>query len=316
MHIPDGVLDPVISLTTYVVALLFLVVVLRYIGRELDSGKVSILSAFTAAIFVAQMISWPIPGGTSLHLVGSGLAGALLGPLYGFISLSVILFIQCIFFGDGGITALGANILNMGIIGVLSGYLVYRYARQVFRRFGWGSFLGGFLAGWISLILAGFACGVEIGVSSYFGFNLDITVPVMVGWHLVLGVVEGLITGFIIQYLSQRDIYGLYVFGPSSFSVRSSVYILILLLLILSPFFSIYLSNILGYREPLDIVLEALGYSDISYGSLWHPFKDYTVSNLPVVIGYIISGFIGIFIILMMYRLVMYGVGRLNWGYR
>jgi len=200
MHIPDGFLDPLTAALTYAVSLAYAAYAFKK-ASEGPEDKLTHASVLAAGIFAAQMLNWPIPVGTSLHFVGGALAGILLGPWLGFVSLFLVLLVQCLVFHDGGITALGANVLNMAIIDVLVGYAVYRALSPKRKE------VGAFLGGWLGITLAGVACGVEIGVSSQVPYGLAITVPVMGGWHAVLGVVEGLITAAVVSYLSRRAPY-------------------------------------------------------------------------------------------------------------
>lgn len=173
------------------------------------ASNTSLMSLLAAGIFAAQMINWPIPGGTSLHFVGGALAGIVLGPWLGFLSMFLVLLVQCIVFHDGGITALGANVLNMAIIDVLVGYFLYK---GLVRRFSEEStrLFASFLGGWIGITLAGLACGLEIGYSPSFPYGVAQTIPIMVSWHLVLGLVEGIITASIVMYLIRRAPHLLY----------------------------------------------------------------------------------------------------------
>jgi cobalt/nickel transport system permease protein len=195
MHIPDGYLDIYTCLVTYIIAVVIGTLSFRNL-KGLSEEKKVLIPVLAAAIFVAQMLNWPIPGGTSLHLVGGALAAMLLGPWGGNVVLMLVLLVQALVFHDGGITTLGANILNMGIVAVFTGWLVYKYVRN--------KKLASFLAGWLSITLAGIVCGIELGLSSQFLYGLSITVPVMGGWHAVLGVVEGVITMGVYTYLSAR----------------------------------------------------------------------------------------------------------------
>jgi cobalt/nickel transport system permease protein len=204
MHIPDGYLDPLSAAITYMIFLAFVILTYRKVGRSFTSDNLSLVTVLAASIFAAQMLNWPIVGGTSLHFVGGALAGIILGPYLGFVTMTLVLVIQCLIFHDGGITALGANVLNMGIIDVLAGYGMYKVMLSLLGTKWKSRILGTFLGGWIGITLAGLACGVEIGLSSSFGFYLDITVPVMTIWHAVLGIVEGVITALIIGYLQVR----------------------------------------------------------------------------------------------------------------
>lgn len=206
MHIPDGFLDAPWIVITYAATLGYYGY-LSFTGRlRLDAMRISLVTTLAAAIFAAQMLNWPIPGGTSLHLLGGALAGILLGPAYGSLALALVLIVQALVFHDGGLTTLGANILNMGIIAVLTGYYIFKYAVRLMGSPSSKSlFLGGLVAGWMSVFLAGIACGVEIGLSPRFPYGVEITVPVMGGWHLALGVVEGVITGLVLSYVYKRD---------------------------------------------------------------------------------------------------------------
>ncbi len=166
-------------------------------------GDASSLSVMAAAIFAAQMLNWPIPGGTSAHLVGGALAAIILGPFGGCLAMFLNLVVQCLLMGDGGITALGANTFNMAVIDAFAGYWIYRAALKLLGEERRG--LAAFLGGWIGITLAAAACGVEIGLSPQFGYPLSVTVPIMTAWHFALGLVEGAATGAVISYLARRS---------------------------------------------------------------------------------------------------------------
>ena len=202
MHIPDGFLDPVTIAITYMAFIAYLVVALTRI--KVNRERIALVPVLAAGIFAAQMLNWPIPGGTSLHFVGGALAGILLGPFLGFLTLFLVLFIQCLVFHDGGITALGANVLNMAVIDVLVGYGIYKLVTSTLGDNRKSRLIGAFLGGWIGITLAGIACGLEIGFSPSFPYGVLITVPVMGIWHLILGVVEGVITALVVDYLYPR----------------------------------------------------------------------------------------------------------------
>jgi len=200
MHIPDGYLSPAVAGTTLLITLGVLVFAIRKISSTRDSlsEKTPLFTALSAGIFVAQMIAWPIPGGTSLHLVGGALAGILVGPWLGILSMSLVLFVQCLIFHDGGLTAIGANIINMGIVGVLVGYVVFKAVYKASKKV----WLSGFLAGWLSLVLAGLTCGIELGIS----WSSALPIYVMTSWHAILGLIEGLITSGVVSYLTIKSL--------------------------------------------------------------------------------------------------------------
>ncbi len=213
MHIADGFLDPYTATITYIIMIAFLAMAIKKSMKTLDVRSVSLITTLAAFIFVAQMIAWPIPGGTSLHMVGGALSAILMGPWAGIIIMFIVLLVQCLVFHDGGITALGANVLNMGIVATFIGYFIYkavmlllggRVETKISR------FIAGLLAGWISLGLAGTVCGVEVGFSGMIlrriGYSLEISVPVMAIWHFILGSVEGIITGSVISYIKSKNL--------------------------------------------------------------------------------------------------------------
>lgn len=205
MHIPDGYLDSSVILLTYLISLSYGSYSYYRVKNILDPDKITLISVLGAGIFVAQMLNWPIPGGTSLHFVGGALAGILTGPWFGFFTMTIVVVIQCLIFHDGGITALGANLLNMAIIDVLIGYMLYYNLVKLFRGRSHIRFVSAFLGGWVGITLAGFLCGLEIGYSSLFPYGVFITVPIMTVWHMILGVIEGFATGLVVMYITRRE---------------------------------------------------------------------------------------------------------------
>ncbi|MEM1659401.1 MAG: energy-coupling factor ABC transporter permease [Candidatus Jordarchaeales archaeon] len=201
MHIPDGFLDLGVTMVCAAISAAFIVIGVIQAKRYMDERHVPLMAVLTAGVFAAQLLNFPIIGGTSGHLVGGTLLAVFLGPLGALLSMTVILAVQALFFGDGGITALGANILNMGVIGGIIGYYVYILVRRLVGKGGWGVRIGAAVGSYISVVLGAIACGVELGVSSLFPFPTWITVPVMTGWHMVIGIGEALITLVVIEYV-------------------------------------------------------------------------------------------------------------------
>ena len=198
MHIPDGFLDPVTALITYTLSLIYAAYAFYNVKKNKKSEEIVLASVLAAGIFAAQMLNWPLPGGTSLHFVGGALAGILLGPWLGFISVFLVLLVQCLVFHDGGITTLGANVLNMAILDVLIGYIFYKIFPEKYKM------LGVFLGGWLGITIAGIACGIELGFSGQFPYSLQSTVLVMGTWHALLGLIEGAITSAVVNYIVKK----------------------------------------------------------------------------------------------------------------
>lgn len=204
MHIPDGYLDPAWCVATAAVVALYAFAALRRLRGSLTPDRVAAASVLAAAVFAAQMLNWPIPGGTSLHFVGGALAGILFGPWLGFLVLAMVVTTQAVVFHDGGLTTLGANLFNMAVVDVVVGYTVYRAVTGLLGDSRRARLVAAFLAGWLGIAVAGAVAGIEIGLSPSFPYGVEVTLPVMAGWHLLLGLVEGVITALVVDQLYAR----------------------------------------------------------------------------------------------------------------
>jgi cobalt/nickel transport system permease protein len=146
------------------------------------------------------MINFPIPGGTSGHLLGGTLAGILLGPWAGSLVMTVVFIVQAVLFQDGGLTVLGANIFNMGLIGTFGGYYLYRSIRSIFGFNTWrGMAIATAFSAWASVVVASFICALELALSETV--PLSVAVVAMVSWHVLIGIGEALITLVAISYI-------------------------------------------------------------------------------------------------------------------
>ena len=217
MHIPDGYLSPSTCLVMYGASAPFWYISLQRIKRQFEMRMVPLLSVLSAFCFVIMMFNLPIPGGTTAHAVGMGIAAIVLGPSASILSISVALAIQAIFFGDGGITTLGANCFNMAIVGSLVAYAVYRIvsgrcAISSPRRVV-GAAIGGYLAINVSALLAAIEFGVQPllfksanGAPLYCPYPLSVTIPAMLIGHLTLaGLAELTISGGLVAYLQKAN---------------------------------------------------------------------------------------------------------------
>jgi cobalt/nickel transport system permease protein len=195
MHIPDGFLDVKTAVATGVLGAAGVGVALRLARRHLPAQRVPLLGLAAAFVFAAQMINFPVAGGTSGHLIGGVLVGVLLGPSVSVIVIASVLIVQCLMFADGGITALGANIFNMGVVGGVGGWAVfYVVSRAVKGMF--GCVLAAAFAGWCSTVLASVACAGELAASGTVGWS--VALPAMAGVHMLIGVGEGIITALVL----------------------------------------------------------------------------------------------------------------------
>jgi cobalt/nickel transport system permease protein len=190
MHIPDGFLDGRTAATAAALSALGLGLALRQVRRELPPQRVPLLGLAAAFLFAAQMVNFPVAGGTSGHVVGGVLVAALLGPSAAIVVLTAVLIIQCFLFADGGVSALGANLFNMGILGAGGGYLVYRLVSSRLRGLR-GQVTGVAFGGWASTVLAAIGCAGELAWSHTIAWSAGF--PIMAGVHMVIGIGEGLI---------------------------------------------------------------------------------------------------------------------------
>jgi len=153
-----------------------------------------------AFIFAAQMINFPVAGGTSGHFMGGVLAAILLGPFTALLVMATVLIIQCLIFQDGGVTALGANIFNMGIIGAFVGYYIFSVLRK-FLKNDKGFFVSAFAAAWLSIVIAAAACSLELSISGTV--PLKTSLIAMTGFHALIGIGEGLITVAVLSFIKK-----------------------------------------------------------------------------------------------------------------
>lgn len=201
MHIPDGFLDLSICIIMYLAALVFWAFAFRRAKQVLSDRQVPLMATLTAMFFAAQMMNYPIVGGTTAHLLGGPILAITLGPYAGLISTTIILLIQALFFGDGGITTFGANVWNMGIIGVFIPYLICLFAMKIMKNRN-GMLIGAFLGALVGDLLAAVFAGLELGLSALsFPYSVPIAVTAMAIHHFFIGVGEGIITAIIISVL-------------------------------------------------------------------------------------------------------------------
>lgn len=199
MHIPDSFLPLSHALIYWVIALPFIYLSFRWARREMDDMKVPVLAALAAGIFAIQALNIPIGMGTSGHMVGATLVAIIFGsPMAGVLVLTLVLLVQGFVFADGGITAMGANILNMGVISGFTGY----YAFVALRKMKLGMKSASFIGAWAGLLVSAIAASVQLTVAGLLPLVAGITA--MGTYHLIIGFVgEGLITAIAIAAIER-----------------------------------------------------------------------------------------------------------------
>jgi len=209
MHIPDGFLNTATAATTYVVSAGGVGYSIRQANRKLGDRHVPLMGVMAAFIFAAQMLNFPVIGGTSGHLIGGALAAILLGPWAGSLIMACVLIVQCLVFQDGGLTALGANVFNMGLMACFVGYYLYRAVVSLMGEGRRSTLVGGFAGAWASVFVASIFCAIELAVSGRS--PLGVALPAMAGVHALIGIGEGLITSAVLAFLTatRADLLGL-----------------------------------------------------------------------------------------------------------
>lgn len=200
MHVPDGFLSAPVSLLAWAVSGGTIALALNRVQNNYQARTVPLMGVCAAFIFAAQMVNFPIPGGTSGHLLGGTLAGIVLGPWAGTLAIAVVFVVQAVMFQDGGLTALGANILNMGVVGTFGGYYLYKTIRWSLGMQRWRSMaIATSVAAWTSVVVASAMAAIELALSGTV--PLTVALWALVGWHVVIGIGEAIITVMAVGYI-------------------------------------------------------------------------------------------------------------------
>jgi cobalt/nickel transport system permease protein len=192
LHAPDGFVSVPIAIAMWAVTAVVVAYAVRRTNRHLDDRAVPLLGVMAAFIFAAQMFNFPVVGGTSGHLLGGVLAAVMLGPWAGTLVMTAVVAVQGLLFQDGGLLIMGANILNMGIVGTLGGYALYRAVARLLGGEERGRLPAAGIAAWTSVVAGAVAMALQLGASEVV--PLEIALPAMVGVHALIGIGEALIT--------------------------------------------------------------------------------------------------------------------------
>ncbi|MEI6121997.1 MAG: cobalt transporter CbiM [Bacteroidota bacterium] len=227
MHIPDGYLSPQTYIPLLGVFVGAAAIAVKRIKIDVSVKNIPYLGMAAAFSFIIMMFNLPIPGGTTGHAVGSAVIAIILGPLATVIAVSVALIIQALIFGDGGITAIGANCFNMAVFMPFVAYYLFKIIRLKSQK-PLRVFIAAFISGYLSLVFTAILTAVEFGIQPliastadgkavYCPYDLSIAIPAMAIEHLVLfGIAEGLITAFIVRYFFNKDSSLLYAINKGN----------------------------------------------------------------------------------------------------
>ncbi len=314
MHIPDGFCSLPVCIGTAALSLGALGVSISQTMKQSNTKKSSSIIPATAAgvVFSAQMLNFPVGAGTSGHFLGALAMAAIFGPCRAYLIMLAVLAVQAFAFADGGITALGANLFNMGVIGGFVGYGVLRGVMHFLPR-GRKSYLTAVgIASWSSVILASIACSIELALSGTF--QLSLALPAMTGTHALIGLGEALITCAIVGAVSYSrpdllpDWSGVDKFTTTN--KPSTVWPVALIGLGLAFFMAAVLSPFASSSpDGLERVAEDMGIMD-RVRELWtmSPLPDYSVTSISdSAISTGIAGVLGVIITLA----VCYAINKL-----
>ncbi|NLV27852.1 MAG: cobalt transporter CbiM [Methanomicrobiales archaeon] len=197
MHIPDAFIPLPQAVVYWIVALFFLALAVKWARSEINEDKIPLIAVLAAGIFALQSFNLPVSMGTSGHLVGGALAAIVLGsPFAAIFILTLVLIIQAFIFGDGGITTLGANIVNMGVIGGFVGYYTYQGLLKAVKN----SYVSAAIAAWLACLIPALACAIEMALAGTFPLIPGI---ISMGvYHAIIGIIEGIVTAVVLYILA------------------------------------------------------------------------------------------------------------------
>lgn len=249
MHLPDGFLSLTVSALCWVLAAMLIGVAISRTNRSLGERQVPLMGIMAAFIFAAQMINFPVAGGTSGHLLGGALAAIALGPWAAMLVMTAVIAVQGLLFQDGGLLVMGANILNMGLLTAIVGYGIYRASMGRSRTV---KLVAAGAAAWFSVITGALFTSLELWLSGTA--RLEIVLPAMLGVHALIGLGEAVITaaavGFILR--TRPDLLG----ERSASAQGSRAWVgaglaIVLVVLLLTPLASVHPDGL--YRVAADL---------------------------------------------------------------
>ena len=322
MHIPDGYLSPQTDAVLSLVSAITAAVAASKTASTVRAKYIPMLSVGAAFSFTIMMFNIPIPDGTTAHAVGGSLLAVILGPWAAMISVSIALIIQALFFGDGGILALGANIFNMGIVMPFVSYAVFQLIAGKSDTLSKRRMIGAGIAGYVGINMAALCAGIEFGLQPilfhtangtplYSPYGLGVAIPAMAFAHLsIAGPVEGVVTGLVIAYLQRSNPVLLQMRADSEKSASSIPYgryiAGLIVIALLTPLGLLASGTAWGEwgGEDLQGKLGFVPTGLQKLGDFWNHilFKDYGIAGFDQsfwrqALGYIISAFFALLVI-------------------
>lgn len=300
MHIPDGFLTAPVALLWWVPTIAVLALAVLRVGG-LSERQVPLMGVMAAFIFAAQMLNFPVLGGTSGHLLGGALAALLLGPWAGMLVMACVIALQALLFQDGGLLALGANIFNMGVATAAVGYGVGMPLLRAFGARRWGLIVAGFVAAWLSVMVAAGLTSLQLALS---GLPAGVVFPAMLVVHAVIGIGEGLITvaALALVVTTRPDLVAPLAASLDPAALRRTMSrgtMGAVTLVGLAIALGLALLSPLASSDPdgLERVAEDQGFLARAQDPLYNLLPDYSIPGLDGPISTIVSGIIGLLIV-------------------
>ncbi len=298
LHIPDGFLNVAVSLVCWVITVITLGFAVSKTNKSLGEKQIPLMGVMAAFIFAAQMINFPVAGGTSGHLLGGVLAAVVLGPWAGMLVMTAVIALQALLFQDGGLLVMGANILNMGLVTAAIGYGLYRSVMGQSKTVKLGVVA---VAAWLSVMAGALFTALQLWLSGTS--QLQIVIPAMMGVHALIGIGEALITVFALAFIFQTrpDLLG--EGSESAKGSRNWAWVggmIALLVVLISPLAS-------GDPDGLERVAEDLGFIGTGLDAPYSIIPDYTIPFLgETALSTILAGVVGIIVV----AVIMILIGR------
>jgi cobalt/nickel transport system permease protein len=318
MHIPDNYLSPSTCATFGAVMLPVWRRASLKVKKEITRQKMPLLGVAAAFSFLTMMFNVPLPGGTTGHAIGGSLVAILLGPNSAVFAVTIALAIQALFFGDGGILALGVNCFNMAFIMPFTAFYLFKLIKKIFKNYK-AEYIGAFLGGYISVNVAALFAAIEFGVQPllfkdfsglplYSPYGLAISIPAMMIPHLlVVGILEGIITVGAYSYVKKASPDVIY---KGKANEMKFLYIIIGILILATPL-GLLASGTAWGEWGSEEIKNFLGFipKGMEKGFQFNsPIPDYSFGFLNEYFGYILSALVGVIIILIIFKVL----GKIN----
>lgn len=286
MHVPDGFLSTSVALAGWVLMAATVAYALRQTAGQLGDRQMPLMGVLAAFIFAAQSINFPVLGGTSGHLLGGALAAIIVGPWAAVLVMTSVVAIQAVLFQDGGLLALGFNVLNMGVLTAFTGFAVFQLVVRILGHGRRSTLIAGAVGAWLSVVVGSVACAVELAISGTT--PIGIALPAMVGVHIVIGLGEAVVTvgALSFVYAARRDLLEQGASAPGK--VSAAVWLAGLAIALVVAGFSFAASP---DPDGLERVAADIGFLSKASAPLFNIFPDYT---LPFVSDPVISGILAV----------------------